>query len=188
MAILKYKNENNEWESVETPGAVKFTEQTLTEAEKAQARANIGVGDAAGTPIVKAESTDGAAYTATVDGITALIAGVSFIMIPAISSTTKGPTIDVNGLGAKFIRRRLSSGATVDEGYTTAWLNKNKPFRLMYDGAQWVVEGHNKPVAADIYGPIAATTDVNGNNIVDTYATKTEIEAITTETIDALFS
>lgn len=45
MAILKFKNANNEWEVAETPGAVKYTEQTLTDAQKAQARANIGVGN-----------------------------------------------------------------------------------------------------------------------------------------------
>ena len=130
----------------------------------------------AGTYVVTAETTDGAAYTATVPGITELTRGVNFIMIPAAVSTTKGPTLDVNGLGAKYIRRRLSTGATVEEGYVTTWLTKNKPFRLMYDGAQWVVEGHNRPVAADIYGPITATNDVNGNAIVDTYATKAELE------------
>ena len=123
---------------------------------------------------VTASTSDGAAYTATVPGITALTAGISFIMIPAAVSTTKGPTLNVNGLGAKYIRRRLSSGATVDEGYTTTWLTKNKPFRVMYDGAQWIVEGHNKPVAADIYGTITATNDSDGNKIVDTYVTKTD--------------
>ena len=131
-----------------------------------------------GVYYVAAESSDGAVYTATVPNITALTAGVNFIMKPSTSSTTKGPTLNVNGLGAKYIRRRLSTGSTVDEGYTTSWISKNKPFRVMYDGTQWVVEGHNKPVAADIYGSISATTDINGNAIVDTYATKSELQSI----------
>lgn len=144
--------------------------------------------------IVTAESTDGAAYTATVNGITALTAGVSFIMIPARASSTKGPTLDVNGLGAKFIRRRLSSGATVDEGYTTTWLTKNKPFRLMYDGTQWIVEGHNKPVVADVYGTLpvekggtGATTASEaltnlGVYVQDTEPTSAEVGAIWIDT------
>ena len=51
----------------------------------------------------------GAAYTATVDGITALAAGVSFIMIPHVVSTVVNPTLNVNGLGAKNLRRRLTN-------------------------------------------------------------------------------
>lgn len=43
MAIIKYKNADGQWESVDTPGALKFTEQALTAEEQAQARANIGV-------------------------------------------------------------------------------------------------------------------------------------------------
>lgn len=132
----------------------------------------------AGTYVVSATTEDGVAYAATVPNITALTAGINFIMVPAAASTTKGPTLNVNGLGDKYIRRRLSSGATVTEGYTTTWITKNKPFRVMYDGTQWVVEGHNKPVSADIYGPITATNDADGNNIVDTYATKTELQNI----------
>ena len=45
MGILKFKNADGNWESVETPGAIKYTEQVLTEEQKAQARANIGIGD-----------------------------------------------------------------------------------------------------------------------------------------------
>ena len=42
MAILKYKNANNEWELVDTLGAIKYLAQILTEEQKAQARENIG--------------------------------------------------------------------------------------------------------------------------------------------------
>lgn len=42
MAILKVPY-NGEWAIIESPSAVKFTEQTLTDIEKAQARENIGV-------------------------------------------------------------------------------------------------------------------------------------------------
>ena len=118
---------------------------------------------------------NGSAYTATVPGITALTAGVSFIMIPHTVSTTTSPTLNVNGFGAKNIRRRLTSMATsAQNGYTTSWLASGVPFRVIYDGTQWIVEGHDKPAAADLYGAAPkATADANGNNIVDTYLNKT---------------
>ncbi|MBQ8570271.1 MAG: hypothetical protein IJ444_02035 [Kiritimatiellae bacterium] len=113
---------------------------------------------AAGVYTVTATSTDGVAYVATVPGITALEAGVSFIMVPGVVSTSTSPTIDVNGLGAKGIKRRLSNLATaLQTGYTVNWLTANKPFTLVYDGTAWVVEGLSKPVSADLYGSVAAT-------------------------------
>lgn len=42
MAIFKYKNADGTWETVESPGAVKYIEQDLTELEKQIARTNIG--------------------------------------------------------------------------------------------------------------------------------------------------
>lgn len=48
MAILKFKNENGEWEAAETPGALKYTEQTLTESQKAQVKANLGITNSGG--------------------------------------------------------------------------------------------------------------------------------------------
>ena len=42
MAIFKYKNTDGTWETVESPGAVKYIEQDLTELEQQIARANIG--------------------------------------------------------------------------------------------------------------------------------------------------
>lgn len=121
---------------------------------------------------------DGAAYTATVPGITSLTAGVSFIMIPHVVSTSTIPTLNVNGLGAKNIKRRLTSLATAAQpGYTAAWLANGLPFRVIYDGTQWVVEGHDKPAGADIYGAAAkATADADGNVITDTYATITALQ------------
>ena len=122
---------------------------------------------------------DGAAYTATVPGIATLTAGVSFIMIPHVVSTSTSPTLDVNGLGAKNIKRRLTSIATSSQsGYTASWLGAGLPFRVVYDGAQWIVEGHDKPAGADLYGAASkATADEDGNNIIETYATKVELES-----------
>lgn len=127
----------------------------------------------AGVYTATASSTDGIAYSATVPGITALTAGASFIMIPNKTSTSKTPTLNVSGLGAKPIRRRLSSLTTsLQQGYSTNWIALNKPFTVVYDGTAWVVEGMTKTDGADVYGAVAqATADANGNNIAETYAT-----------------
>ena len=98
---------------------------------------------------------DGAAYLATVPDIDTLTAGVSFVMIPHVVSTSTAPTLNVNGLGAKTIRRRLSAIATgVQSGYTASWLAVNIPYRVIYDGTFWIVEGNTKPSASDLYGAV----------------------------------
>lgn len=57
MAILKIPY-NGEWAIIESPSAVKFTEQTLTDAEKAQARENIGVADIEVDSVLSTTSTN----------------------------------------------------------------------------------------------------------------------------------
>lgn len=127
-----------------------------------------------------AASTDGVAYTATVSGIDSLTIGASFIMIPNKASTSKAPTLNVNGLGAKPIRRRLSSLTTsLQQGYSTNWIALNKPFTVVYDGTAWVIEGLTKTDGADVYGAVAqATADAKGNNIADTYATIAMLQSL----------
>lgn len=127
-----------------------------------------------------AASTDGVAYTATVSGIDSLTIGASFIMIPNKASTSKAPTLNVNGLGAKPIRRRLSSLTTsLQQGYSTNWIALNKPFTVVYDGTAWVIEGLTKTDGADVYGSVAqATADAKGNNIADTYATIAMLQSL----------
>lgn len=143
----------------------------------------------AGVYTATASSTDGVAYTATVLGIDSLTVGASFIMIPNKASTSKAPTLNVNGLGAKPIRRRLSSLTTsLQQGYSTNWIALNKPFTVVYDGTAWVIEGLTKTDGADVYGAVAqATADAKGNNIADTYATiamlKSLLPKVTTITL-----
>lgn len=134
----------------------------------------------AGVYTATASSTDGIAYSATVPGITALTAGASFIMIPNKASTSKAPTLNVNGLGAKPIRRRLSSLTTsLQQGYSINWIAINNPFTVVYDGTAWVVEGLTKTDGADVYGAVAqATADANGNNIAETYATIVMLQSL----------
>lgn len=100
-----------------------------------------------------ASGTGGTTYTATVPGITALTAGVSFVMIPDTTSTSSTScTLQVNGLTTKSLRVR-------GKGYTsltttpsvTNWLASGKPVRVTYDGFCWVVESFipedDKPLA-----------------------------------------
>lgn len=129
---------------------------------------------------VTVSSSNGVAYTATVPSITNLTTGASFIMIPGRVSASTTPTLNVNGLGPKNIRRRLSNLATgVQTGYSVSWLAANRPFRVTYDGTQWIVEGQDKPAGSDVYGAVAkAKADEDGNVIADTYATIASLQAL----------
>lgn len=100
-------------------------------------------------------SGDGAAYTAAIDGITSLSSGVGFTMIPHVSSTTAAPTLNVNGLGAKLLRRRVSNGiGTTTTGASDDWITVGKPVNVMYDGTFWIVD-LVRPNANDIMGIVA---------------------------------
>lgn len=107
-------------------------------------------------PITKQENVitegDGAAYTASVTSITELKNGVSFVMIPHTVSTTVSPTLNVNGLGAKKIQRRISNntGAT-SAGASNSWLAAEKPVQVIYDGSFWIAD-LPKPAATDLFG------------------------------------
>ena len=115
---------------------------------------------AAGLYVATASSTDGVTYTAAVPGIDVLTAGARFIMIPGIVSASTEPTLNVNDLGAKYIRRRLSGMATsLQTGFYTNWLTAGNAFTLVYDGTAWIVEGLTRPAAGDIYGKVSV---VNG--------------------------
>lgn len=126
---------------------------------------------------------DGAAYTATVEGITALTAGAAFIMIPNTESTTTAPTLNVNGLGAKELRQRLSTNNALSaRGSTADWIAAGKPVLVMYDGSDWVVEVA-RPYANSIYGVVAVNKGGTGqDSISDTKYTEPRYRA------SALFS
>ena len=96
----------------------------------------------------------GSAYTATVEGITSLTAGVSFVMIPHAVSTVDSPTLNVNSLGAKYLRRRVTNATTTTTtGGSSSWLSAGKPIRVFYDGTYWIAD-LPKPNALDILGAV----------------------------------
>lgn len=108
---------------------------------------------AAKKQIVTTEGTS-SAYTATVPGITSLTAGVSFIMLPHASPMASSVTLNVNGLGAKRLKRATSGGSYVD-GSGQGWLSVGKPLDVMYDGTYWVIQNMAQPVATDLGGTLA---------------------------------
>lgn len=100
-------------------------------------------------------SGDGTAYTVTIDGITALEAGLSFTMIPHTTSTIAVPTLNVNGLGAKALRRPITANnATILSSVTDNWIYINKPVEVTYNGTYWVTTSLPRPYAEDIYGTV----------------------------------
>lgn len=101
----------------------------------------------------------GAAYAATVDGITALTIGAKFTMVPHTVSTTTAPTLNVNGLGAKNIRMRLTSSTADTIQLTSAsFLTANKPVNVVYDGSYWVIDDFAQPDVKKVQTHIANTT------------------------------
>ena len=119
------------------------------------------VGALSSSPVTTT-STDGATYTATVEGIDSLTAGVNFVMIPNTESTTQAPRLNVNNLGAKFLRRRVSAGSSVTSpGYANGWLAAGKPVRVMYDGLYWIVD-IAQAHASDLIGSVPITKGGTG--------------------------
>lgn len=109
--------------------------------------------------IAAAESTDGEAYTATVNNFSEFIVGKVIIVIPNMTSQSTAPTLDINGLGAKAIKRRLSGLASMTaSGYANTWIYAGKPQMLMYDGTYWIVIGQDQPMGSDIYGSVVLTS------------------------------
>lgn len=99
-------------------------------------------------------SGTGSAYTATVNGLT-LVAGASFVMVPHVASTTTVPTLNVNSLGAKNIRMRLSSNiSSTIQLIRSNFLVANKPVKVVYDGTYWVLDDFVQPDANHLYGTL----------------------------------
>ena len=121
----------------------------------------------AGSVVVKAASSDGVAYSATVPGVTELYAGLEITIIPEVVSASTAITLDVNGLGAKFVRLPLSTNtAMLVQPDTETYFVDNRPVKLMYDpeyagkGA-WVAVGKQLQNAQDLYGSVITVKTVN---------------------------
>lgn len=96
----------------------------------------------------------GAAYTASVSDLT-LVAGASFVMVPHTRSTTTTPTLNVNSVGAKNIRMRLSSStSSTIPLINSSFLTQYKPVKVTYDGTYWVIDDFIQPDANNLYGTL----------------------------------
>lgn len=109
----------------------------------------------------------GAAYTATVKAIEALSAGANFVMVPHATSTTTAPTLNVNGLGAKNIRVRISSYPKYAIQLPSEdFLTNGRPVRLIYDGQYWIVDDMVQPSANFLYGTVPVASGGTGGTTV----------------------
>lgn len=126
----------------------------------------IGLDEAIRNQAVTTTGTN-TSYLATVPGITALTAGVSFVMIPHVKSGSSSVKLNVNSLGERYIERRISSNnGNVDQNdIADDWLAAGKPIRVMYDGIQWVTD-MPAPYGADIVGTVAIKNGGTGATTV----------------------
>ena len=109
----------------------------------------------------------GAAYTATVNAIETLSVGANFVMVPHATSTTTAPTLNVNGLGAKNIRMRVSSSPkSTIQLPSEDFLTNGKPVRLIYDGQYWIVDDMVQPNANSLYGTVPVASGGTGGTTV----------------------
>ena len=94
-----------------------------------------------GEKVVAATSTDGVSYTADVEDVEELSVGMKITIIPDKESASTTPTLNVNGLGAKAIRRRLSNNTAITvPSNDEDWMAATKPITLQYNGTYWVAD------------------------------------------------
>ena len=110
-------------------------------------------GELNGVDLIKATG-NGSAYTATIPNVTALKKGMIITIIPDTTSTATIPNLNVNGLGAKNIKQRITTNTSLTVGAgNESWMIANKPVPLLFDGTQWVtITG--RASAEDLYGTV----------------------------------
>lgn len=108
----------------------------------------------AGERIAKATSTDGKAYTVNLPGVAKLYTGLEITIIPDTASATTLPTLNVNGLGAVHLKRRITSNTlTTVQSDSEEFLCKDQPIRVIYNGKVWVMDMARANVN-DLYGTV----------------------------------
>lgn len=118
-----------------------------------------------GTDPVNMISDNGSAYTCDVPWISDLTAGVSFVGLPAMESTSNVVSLNVNGLGNKYLRRRVSTATgTTSSGYSDSWLSAGKPINIIYDGTFWILNDVAQASAQDLMGAVPIKNGGTGSN------------------------
>ena len=102
-----------------------------------------------GVPIVPASSTDGANYTATSGGISALTNGLEITIIPNKTSTNKTVYLNLNGLGAKRILlpvNGINTGVSGWQPMVEDWITAYVPLTIRYisNYDQWQTVGFSR--------------------------------------------
>lgn len=129
-------------------------DKDLSNVENTAFAAKAASAGASGTPVVAATSTDGVTYTATVPNVTALTTGLTLTIIPNIVSTSTSVKLNVNNLGAGYIRLLVGYSTTTTTAAAVAnWMGAGKPVQVQYDGAYWIADLQRASASA-IYGAV----------------------------------
>lgn len=97
-------------------------------------------------PVVSISAINGSTYVGTVDGVTELYAGLTLVVIPSMSSTTKTPQLNINSLGYMPILVRADGISTENTTFydnwnlEKDWLSADVPVQIMYDGSSWIAD------------------------------------------------
>lgn len=138
-----------------------------------------------GLPCYTAASEDGVTYTVTIPWIEALAAGQTFVILPGMTSTSTNTKINVNGLGAKYLRRPLTTNnAASTVGYSAGWIIANKPVVILYDGTYFKAVSIPAPDANTIYGTVKIEN--GGTGAVTAEAARENIGAASAEAVNEL--
>ena len=163
--------------------SVKTEAQSFSEEEKAQVRQNIGAmsvdvdipsTDVFATKndvvnnnyvVFNAYSEDGANYTGTVEGLTEYKNGQILVMILKTQPTSGSITLDINGLGTKYIYRMRKTGIA---NVGTAVLDSGKSYIIkMYNSSFWTLVELPKPDASDLYGSVPIGSGGHGGTTAE---------------------
>lgn len=117
-----------------------------------------------GLHIVAATSSDGIAYVATVPGLTTLTTGTTIIIVPNRSNTNVYPTLNINSLGAKDIRRSSIIDTSMSYAPTAGLITSNNAFMVRYDGLQWILVDFPYINASAISGTFKNTVYANSSS------------------------
>lgn len=115
-----------------------------------------------GIPVVTTSGT-GAAYTATVPGVTELYEGLTFVLVPHIVSAALTPTLNINNLGAKPIYRYSSTNTDAGYAFSLKVSLSITPVLVSYTGKFWVVHDMTRPIATDVL--VSANTAYTTNQV-----------------------
>ena len=109
----------------------------------------------AGERIATAHSTDGENYTVNLPGLAKLYAGLEFTIIPDKTSATTLPMLNVNGLGAVNVKRRITGSTSITvQSESENFLVESQPIRIFYTGKHWIAD-MARTHATDIYGTVS---------------------------------